>query len=107
MPRPVWSIDADCQNRQFAVADAIALDTSDLNGKLFDWQHYGGHLAIWRLSQWVRFNVLGDTPPAGRKEPPRPRVEAYQRERLILKRIADIPPGAILSDSLPDLGSNG
>ncbi len=92
MLRPVWSIDADCKNRQFAVADVIALDTSDLNGKLFDWRHYGG---------------LGDTPPVGRKKPPRPRVVAYQQGCLILKRIADVPSGAIASDGLPDLESDG
>ena len=73
----------------------------------FDWRHYGGHLAIWRLSQWVRFNVLGDTPPVGRKEPPPPKVEAYQQGRLILKRIAEIPPDAIPLNGLPDFGSDG
>lgn len=77
MLRPVRSIDAGCESRQFAVGDVIALDTSDLNGKMFDWRHYGWHLAIWRLSQCVRFNVLGGT-----------------------------PPGAIPLDGLPDLESN-
>jgi hypothetical protein len=93
--------------RRICATAEVGLNTSDLNGKLFDWRHYGGHLAIWRLSQWVRFNVLGDTPPVGRKEPPRPKVEAYQQERLILKRIAEIPPDAIPLNGLPNLGRVG
>jgi hypothetical protein len=46
-------------------------------------------------------------PPVGRKEPPRPGIEAYQQAHSILARIADIPPGAFSSESLPGLGSNG
>lgn len=91
MLRPMWSIDDDCRDRKFAVGEVISLETSGLNGQYFDWRHYGGHLAVWRLSQWVRFTVLHDTPPANRVEPPYPKVEAHQQGRLILRKVADTP----------------
>lgn len=91
MLRPVWSIDLDCRDHKFSVADIISLDTTNLNGAVFEWQHYGGHLAIWRLSQWVRFAVLNDKPPNSRVEPPFPSIEAYQQGRTVFIKVDDPP----------------
>lgn len=90
MLRPVW----DCKDRVYEIPGVFKLDTTGLHGKVFDWPHYGGHLAIWRLSQWVRFIVLGDT-PAARNEPPRPSIEVIQQGRLMLTRIDELPPGLV------------
>lgn len=85
---PVWSVDPDCRDKKFAVANLISLDTADLQGKAFDWRHYGGPLALLRLSQFVRFEVLGDksTKPSNRvvAEPPR---EYYQQGDMILRKL--------------------
>lgn len=89
--RPVWDIRPEWRNRSFTVPNVISLDTTALNAKVFDWDHYGGHLAIWRLSIWFRFNCLNDTQPVGRIEPPYPKVEAWQRGREIYKKISDLP----------------
>mgnify|MGYP001203844494 CR=1 FL=1 len=60
---PIWSIDPDCRSTQFEIADVIRLDTTDLHGKAFDWRHYGGPLALYRLAQFTRIQVLKDDPP--------------------------------------------
>ncbi|MFZ5617220.1 MAG: hypothetical protein ACOZAA_07865 [Pseudomonadota bacterium] len=91
MLRPVWD---GCRDRKFEIKGVFTLDTTGLDGKVFDWPHYGGHLAIWRLSQWVRVNVLGDM-PAPRKEPPRPAIKVVQQGRLMFKRVDEIPADAI------------
>jgi hypothetical protein len=57
---PVWSIDDDCRDRRFIVSNIISLDTTDLNGKPFQWQDYGGPLALLKLSAFVRVKILGD-----------------------------------------------
>lgn len=59
---PVWSIDPDCSDQVFEVRDIIKLNTKGLNGTPFDWRHYGGPLALLRLSQFIRVEILGDTP---------------------------------------------
>ena len=91
MLRPVWD---GCKDRVFEIPGVFKLDTTGLDGKVFDWPHYGGHLAIWRLSQWVRISVLGDAPVL-RKEPPRPTIEVMQQGRLMLERIDEIPADAV------------
>jgi len=58
--RPVWSIDPDCRDQTFAVRDIVKLDTTGLHGHPFDWHHYGGPLAILRLSEFVRHEILKD-----------------------------------------------
>lgn len=89
--RPVWQVKPAMRNQVIAITDVISIDTTDLDGKVFDWRHYGGHLAVWRFSQWVRFNVLDDAPPVNRVEPARPKIEAYQQGREIFKRVGDAP----------------
>ena len=91
MLRPVWQVKPKLRDQVVAITDVISIDTTDLHGKVFDWRHYGGHLAVWRFSQWVRFNVLDDTQPVYRVEPARPEIEAYQQGRDIFTRVGDAP----------------
>jgi hypothetical protein len=93
--KPVWSIEKEYQGKKFKVAGIIELDTTDLNGKTFNWRHYGGHLAILRLSHFVRFEVLGDKA----KKPsdrilPKPKDEYIKFGDLILKKVKKIPKNA-------------
>lgn len=90
---PKWSIDDDCKNQVFEVRDVIRLDTSYLDGQPLRWEHYGGHLAIWRLCQWVRFNVLNDDPPIDRRLPERPTIEVIKQGNLLVRKIGDLPSG--------------
>ncbi len=57
---PKWSVDPDCRNKTFAVRDIIAIDTKGLDRAVFDWRQYGGPLALLRLSEFVRKDILGD-----------------------------------------------
>jgi hypothetical protein len=94
---PTWSIDPDCQGKTFAVADLITLDTTDLHGTPFDWRQYGGPLALFRLCQFVRTEILKDQPPA-RKVVPIPGRVIYQQGDLIEK--GWIPPAPFRSRSV-------
>ena len=93
--RPIWSIEKEYQDKKFTVADIIELDTTELHGKPFDWRHYGGPLAILRLSHFVRFEILNDK---GKKPSermlPKPKNEYIQQGSLILKKVSKIPKGA-------------
>jgi hypothetical protein len=46
-------------NTAFEITDVIRLDTTDLHGKAFDWHHYGGPLALYRLAQFARIQCSG------------------------------------------------
>lgn len=89
--RPVRSIEKKYQNSKFIVANIIELDTTDLHDKPFDWRHYGGHLAILKLSHFVRFEILKDK---GKKPPerllPKPKNLYIQQGSLILKSVKKI-----------------
>jgi hypothetical protein len=100
---PIWSIDPDCRNRVFEIADVIRLDTTDLQGKAFDWHHYGGPLALYRLAQFTRIQVLKDDPQP-RKVLPIPTTVIYQQGNLILKKLDGIPRDAVRVniERLPD-----
>lgn len=89
---PTWSIDPDCQNVIFEVKDIIALNTKGLQGTPFDWRHYGGPLALLKLCQFVRFEILKDTStrPLDRKIP-KPKTVCYQQGDLILEEIKKLP----------------
>jgi len=106
--RPIWSIEKKYQGKKFTVADIIELDTTDLHGKPFNWRHYGGPLAILRLSHFVRFEVLKDK---GKKPSerifPKPKNEYIQQGSLILKKVSKIPKGAKrvnITGKIVDLG---
>ncbi|WP_419739197.1 hypothetical protein [Ruegeria sp.] len=87
---PRCSIDDDCKNRKFEVGEVIRLDTSNLDGQPLRWDHYGGHLAIWRLCQWVRFNVLDDKSPVDRVLPERPAIKVIKQGNLFVRKIGDL-----------------
>lgn len=93
--KPTWSIDPDCRDRVFDVPDVIALDTTGLHGTSFDWRHYGGPLALFRLCRFVRFDILGDDPKP-RKVVPIPNATIYQVGDTILTKADDVPPDARL-----------
>jgi hypothetical protein len=92
---PVWSIDADCVGQTLRVRDIIVIDTTELNGTGFDWRHYGGPLALLRLCQFVRFEILHDSAkrPAERELPPLRRV-IHQQGTLVLRQVDEIPADA-------------
>jgi hypothetical protein len=83
---PVWLVPRNWKNRILKVLDIISLDTTDLNGKPFHWKHYGGPLAILRLSQFVRFEIL-KAPRTKRKPFPEPKSIFYQQGSLILRKL--------------------
>ena len=91
---PIWSIDPDCRSRVIEIADVIRLDTTDSHGKAFDWHHYGGPLALYRLAQFTRIQVLKDDPPS-RKVLPIPTNMIYQQGNLILQKVDEIPRSAV------------
>ncbi len=57
---PHWSVDPPCQNKLFEVPGIIRLNTQGLQGKRFEWQDYGGPIALCRLSEFVRTSVLSE-----------------------------------------------
>lgn len=102
---PTWSIDPDCQNVVFEIPDVISLNTQGLRGTPFDWRHYGGPLALFRLCRFVRTDILKDV-PAPRTVVPIPQKVIYQVGDLILTKVDGIPAGAVRVEGnrLPDGG---
>lgn len=100
---PTWSIDADCQDVVFEVPDVIVLNTRGLHGMPFDWRHYGGPLALFRLCRFVRTEILKDV-PAPRTSAPIPQKMIYQVGDLILTKVDEIPADAVRVEGnrLPD-----
>jgi hypothetical protein len=88
---PIWNVDAQCRDKIISVDNIISLDTAGLNGKKFDWQDYGGPLALLRLSEFVRIKILGDSGKFGSHREAEsivpPSLEHQQQGQLILKRI--------------------
>jgi hypothetical protein len=82
---PTWSVDPDCRNQLFTIPDIITLDTTQLHGLAFDWRHYGGPLALFRMSQFVRTQILGHK-RGPRNIVPIPRSAFYQMGNLVLTR---------------------
>jgi hypothetical protein len=89
---PTWSIDKDCLGRVFAVRNIISLDTNGIQGTRLKWEHYGGPLALLRLSQFVRFEILKQQ-RTERKVIPLPKRYYYQQGDLILERLERFPDG--------------
>lgn len=102
---PTWSIDPDCQNQTFAVADIITLDTTNLQGAPFDWRHYGGPLALFRLARFVRTEILKHD-PGPRKVVPMPSRSIIQQGDLILVKVKPDPSetGWVEMEERPDGG---
>ncbi len=92
--RPVWQIDPDCRDKEFIVDNVITLNTNGLDQRSFDWRHYGGLLALFRLSKYVRIQLLEDTDIGKNRSIPGPKNIIYQQGNLILKKIDEIPKGA-------------
>lgn len=91
---PTWSIDPDCRDKTFAIPDLITLDTTGLHGTVFDWRHYGGPLALFRLGRFVRTAILKDD-PTPRKVVPIPGRKIVQQGNLILEKVDALPPDAV------------
>jgi hypothetical protein len=102
---PVWSIDANCRDRVFAVRDLVRLDTTGLHDQRFDWRNYGGPLALLRLSQFVRAEILKDAEPPSPVMPV-PQKVFMQQDDLILMKVDEIPADAVRVEleRLPDGG---
>ncbi len=91
---PKWSIDADSRGKVYSIPDLITLDTTGLDGTAFDWRHYGGPLAIFRLGRFVRTEILKDE-PAPRKVVPMPNRSIVQQGDLILEKVEGLSPNAV------------
>jgi hypothetical protein len=91
---PTWSIDPDCRDKTFAIAGLISLDTAGLQGTAFDWRHYGGPLALFRLARFVRTTILKDD-SAPRTVVPIPSRTIFQQGDLVLEKVDPIPPDAV------------
>lgn len=91
--KPIWYIDEDCKNKKFSVENIISLNTRKLDKKPFDWRHYGGHLALLKLSKYVRIKILGDTDTGENRLISKPKKIYYQIGNLILKKINKLPKG--------------
>jgi len=91
---PKWRIAPKFQNKIYEIQGVISLDTTDLDNKNMDWKHYGGFIALWNLSHWIRINILQD------KEQPRLSNSTYtpshviQQGRLLINKNVDIPADA-------------
>ena len=94
--KPVWSIEKKYQNKNFAVKEIIQLNTFNLNGNVFDWKDYGGFLAILKLCQFVRFEILKDKG----KRPSEKELQVPEKKCIMLvgphifKEVNEIPEGA-------------
>ena len=93
---PVWSIDEDCKDRTFTIADIISLNTAGLHGKPFNWRDYGGPLAVFKFGRFVRETLLGDKIDPKRKKPPFLTIKCYQQGRLLLRRVDELPESAVI-----------
>ncbi len=102
---PMWFIDQDCRDKVFAIANVITLDTRGLHGTLFNWRHYGGPLALFRLCRFVRAEILKGQ-LARSKPVAAPDKVIIQQGNLILTKVDEIPLGAVRVEieRLPDGG---
>jgi hypothetical protein len=103
---PKWAIDADCRGHVFAVSDLISLDTTDLDGTDFDWRHYGGPLALFRLGRYVRRKIFHEEPKPRKDLPPMSK-NLVQQGNLVLHQIDRLLPRdarPIAIQPLPDGG---
>jgi len=99
---PTWSIDPDCRDTTFEIPGLIRLDTTNLQGVDFDWRHYGGPLALFRLCRFVRVQLLGDKPAPSHRDVPKPETAIYQQGPLILEEIEKPPAGVVRDKRLKE-----
>jgi hypothetical protein len=101
--QPHWSIDPDCMNKVFEVAGITRLETANLSGQPVRWQDYGGMLALFRLSQYVRSVIYpSETAPVRRaydsdypvKVPLCRPGDVIQQGRLLMIVLDKVPDGA-------------
>jgi len=104
---PSWSIDEDCRDQTFAIPELIEFKTAGLHGTPFDWVHYGGPLALFRLGRFVRAEIL-KAPPSPRTVVPIPNQAIYQQGNWVFEKVDQISPGAAFlapsADGTIDLG---
>ena len=100
---PIWSIDPNCRGQVFYVPRIIKFDTKGLQGQPFDWRHFGGPLALFRLCKFVRIKILKDNPKP-RRAWPRSKKTIIQMGDLIMQQVDAIPTDArrIQTKVLPD-----
>jgi hypothetical protein len=91
---PIWHIDEDCREKKFELPNVIQLDCNNLDGKPFDWHHYGGPLALLGLSRFVRCNLLGDV-EIQEVNITKPERIYYQQGDLIMMQLDKIPEGMV------------
>lgn len=51
---PIWILNQECTNKNYVVQGIIELNTRELEGKPLKREHYGGPIAILKLSEFVR-----------------------------------------------------
>jgi hypothetical protein len=102
---PAWSIDDDCRDKTFAIPGLIELKTASLHAAPLDWRHYGGPLALLGLCRFVRTEILKDQSPERKVVPSLKRV-IYQQGDMILEKVDEVPPDAVLVEGVcrPDGG---
>lgn len=61
---PTWLIKAELQDKVFTIPDVINLRTAGLHQTPFDWRHYGGPLALFRLCRLFvsKFSTISRNP---------------------------------------------
>ncbi len=92
---PIWSIDADCADKTFAIDGAISLCTTGLHGRRIGWPDYGGPLAIFHFGRFVREVLLQDPVDPNRRLPDQPSIQSYQMGRMVLRKVNDLPSGLV------------
>lgn len=94
---PTWMIQQALQDKVFSIPDVIELRTTGLNRTAFDWRHYGGPLALFRLCRFVRAEILSD-PVVPRRAVPVPNRRIYQQGDLIIENLDALPSSAVPVD---------
>lgn len=85
--RPIWHIDEDYKDREFIVDGVISLNTKGLDKQPFDWRHYGGLLALFQLSKYVRIELLKDTDIGKDRKITSPKTSIFIQGNLILQSV--------------------
>lgn len=100
---PHWSIDPVCRNKTFEVSGIASIQTNALQGEPVRWQDYGGMLALFRLSQYVRSVVYPSESVSVRREyesdypvkvPPCKPGDVIQQGRLLMIVLDKLPESA-------------